>query len=77
MAVGGVLYVDLLGLPPPARHIAHWTLRQVPWLSVAQHGMLHWADPGQGVVLLYSWVCELHAHVLPTEDSNGTHIADA
>jgi hypothetical protein len=27
--VGGVLYVDLLALPPPAKKAKAWTLRQV------------------------------------------------
>ncbi len=29
MAVGGVMYVDLLALPPPAKHVRQWVLRQV------------------------------------------------
>lgn len=29
MAVGGIMYVDLLALPPPAKHIRQWVLRQV------------------------------------------------
>ncbi|KAJ9511989.1 hypothetical protein QJQ45_004409 [Haematococcus lacustris] len=29
MAVGGVIFVDLLALPPPAKHVKHWVLRQV------------------------------------------------
>ncbi|GAX81362.1 hypothetical protein CEUSTIGMA_g8793.t1 [Chlamydomonas eustigma] len=33
MAVGGVLYADLLTLPPPAKKVKHWTLRQVTHLS--------------------------------------------
>ena len=33
MAVGGVLYVDLLALPPPAKKVKGWTLRQVTPLS--------------------------------------------
>lgn len=33
MAVGGVMYADLLTLPPPARHVKSWTLRQVTPLA--------------------------------------------
>lgn len=34
MAVGGVLYADLLSLPPPAKQVKAWVLRQVrPWLQ--------------------------------------------
>jgi len=29
MAVGGVLYVDLLALPPPSKQVKTWVLRQV------------------------------------------------
>jgi len=29
MAVGGVLYVDLLALPPPSKQVKSWVLRQV------------------------------------------------
>ncbi|KAL6760467.1 hypothetical protein V8C86DRAFT_3018008 [Haematococcus lacustris] len=33
MAVGGVIFVDLLALPPPAKHVKHWVLRQVTALA--------------------------------------------
>ena len=29
MAVGGVIYVDLLALPPPSKVIRNWVLRPV------------------------------------------------
>ena len=35
MAVGGVLYVDLLTMPPPAKKVRQWTLRQVTPLAHA------------------------------------------
>ncbi|MEW5320511.1 MAG: hypothetical protein WDW38_011579 [Sanguina aurantia] len=35
MPVGGILYVDLLALPPPAKKIKAWVLRQVTPLSHA------------------------------------------
>mmetsp|Transcript_31025 Transcript_31025/g.68839 ORF Transcript_31025/g.68839 Transcript_31025/m.68839 type:complete len:672 (-) Transcript_31025:511-2526(-) len=33
MAVGGVLYVDLLSLPPPSKKVKQWVLRQVTPLA--------------------------------------------
>jgi cancer susceptibility candidate protein 1 len=33
MAVGGVLYIDLLTLPPQAKKVKHWVLRQVTPLA--------------------------------------------
>lgn len=35
MAVGGVLYAELLALPPSAKHVKTWVLRQVTPLSSA------------------------------------------
>ncbi len=44
MAVGGVLYADLLALPPPAKHIKQWVLRQVR----ARRGHKHLCSTGAG-----------------------------
>ncbi len=35
MAVGGLLYADLLALPPPAKHVKQWVLRQITSLSTS------------------------------------------
>lgn len=41
MAVGPVLYADLLALPPPAKHIKQWVLRQVSSYNL----ILTWVCP--------------------------------
>ncbi|GFH13441.1 Casc1_N domain-containing protein, partial [Haematococcus lacustris] len=49
MAVGGVIFVDLLALPPPAKHVKHWVLRQLGPCPPSLPRALHLADKERSV----------------------------
>lgn len=42
MALGGVLYADLLTLPPPAKKVKQWVIRQVGAKGLGRVRGQHW-----------------------------------
>lgn len=42
MALGGVLYADLLTLPPPAKKVKQWVIRQVGAKGLGRPRGQHW-----------------------------------